>query len=186
MRSIRYVGCLGLVLLAIGCGRGDPPMERDTVHKVTGKILIDGQPEPTVAVRLTRVGGPDASAGTSKMISPGGFTDNDGRFSIGTYEGGANGDGAPDGKYAITIHWGQVNLLGGRYEGDLFRGKYGDPDKSEFTVEVKGAPVEVPTIELSTKDLPQKEATPTLSGETEAGAEPEATRTSKTSKSKKD
>jgi hypothetical protein len=164
---MRLAGALGLLLLVTGCGPKDPPMVRDTVNKVTGRILIDGEPEPTVAVRLTRIGGPDASAGTSKMLTPGGFTDNDGKFSIGTYEGGADGDGAPDGKYAITIQWGQVNLLGGRYEGDLFNGKYADPDKSEFTVEVKGGPVEIPTIELTTKDVPEvkRPELPALGGE---------------------
>jgi len=167
MRSIRLVGCLALLLVGLGCGPKEQPMVRDATNKVTGRILIDGQPEPTVAVRLNRIGGPDANAGTSKMLTPGGFTDNDGRFSIGTYEGGADGDGATDGKYAITIQWGQVNLLGGRYEGDMFNGKYADPEKSEFIIEVKGAPVEVPTIELNTKDLPEarRPQLPGLGGE---------------------
>ncbi|MBL8848318.1 MAG: hypothetical protein JNG89_01480 [Planctomycetaceae bacterium] len=155
MRSIRHVGYLGLILTLVGCGSSEPPMQRDTVHKVTGKILIDGKPEPTVAIRLTRLGDADPNAGTSKSISPGGFTDTDGTFAIGTYEGGANGDGAPDGKYALTVQWGQVNLLGGRYEGDKFNGKYADPATSEFIVRVEGGPVQIPTIELNTKDLPE-------------------------------
>ena len=141
-------------------------MKRDAVSKVKGTVLIDGKAEPMVAVGMVRVDAADASAGASKGLSPSGFTDATGKFSIGTYEGGPDGDGAPNGKYVLTFSWGNFNLMGGgRYEGDKFNGKYSDPKKSEFKVEVAGQPVEIPTIELNTKDLPKVKLLP---GATEA------------------
>ena len=154
-----------------GCNGQQEAMVRDPVHKVTGTLTIDGKPEQMVAVRMVRVGEPDAKAVTSQMLTPSGFTDAQGRFVIGTYENGPNGDGAADGKYALTFQWGQINLLGGRYEGDKFNGKYADPETSEFIVRVEGGPVEVPAIELNTKDIPEVKGLPSLN---EAGKAPAA------------
>ena len=48
-----------------------------------------------------------------------------------------------------------VIRIGGGDPKDMFNGKYNDPDKSEFVVEVKDTPVDVPTIELNTDNLPE-------------------------------
>jgi hypothetical protein len=142
---------LSLVIAVAGCGRPKNTFVRDPVYKVTGTLLIDGKPEPFVAVRLHRVDGPDESAGTSKMLTPSGFTDAEGRFAIGTYERGPEADGAPDGEYVMLVQWGQINLMGGEYAGDKLNGKYMDPKTSELKVTVAGGPVDLGTIELTTE-----------------------------------
>jgi hypothetical protein len=141
---------LVLIASATGCGREKSTFERDKVTRVTGTVHIDGKPESMVGVRLNRVNGPDEAAGTSKMLTPSGMTDTEGKFVIGTYDKGPEGDGAPDGEYTVTFQWGQINMLGGRYEGDKFAGKYADPAKSEVKVTVSGEPVDLGTIELTT------------------------------------
>ena len=131
-------------------------MVRDSVHKVSGTLTIDGKPEQMVGVRMVRLGDADPKAVTSQLLTASGFTDAQGRFVIGTYDKGPEGDGAADGKYALTFQWGQISLLGGgRYEGDKFNGKYSNPENSEFIVRVEGGPVEIPPIELNTKDVPE-------------------------------
>lgn len=168
MRPHLLVSCLGLLFapLLSGCGEKAEPMKRDAVSKVTGTVLIDGKAEPAVAVRLARADGAAGTPGSPQTLMPSAFTDAAGKFSIGTYDKGAEGDGAPNGKYVLIFQWGTFNLLGGgRYEGDKFNGKYADPKKSEFKVEVAGQPVEVPTIDLDTKDLPKVKLLP---GATEA------------------
>lgn len=131
-------------------------MVRDPVNKVSGTLTIDGKPEPMVGVRMIRLGEPDLNGGTSQRLTASAFTDEQGKFVIGTYDKGPEADGAADGKYALTFQWGQISLLGGgRYEGDKFNGKYADPDKSEFIIRVEGGPVEIPPIDLSMKDVPE-------------------------------
>ena len=83
-------------------------------------------------------------------ISVAAFTDEEGRFSIGTYEGA---DGAPEGEYKLTFLWGQFSLMSGQYGGpDKLKKRYLNPEKSEFQFTVKpGEPTDLGTIELTTK-----------------------------------
>ncbi|HEY0985291.1 hypothetical protein [Schlesneria sp. T3-172] len=150
-RFLLMMVTLGIFLGFIGCERGPKGVVRDKVSKVTGTLLIDGEPESMVAVRLIRVNGPDPEAGTSQVIVPSAYTDDEGKFTIGTYEGGPNADGAPKGDYAVVFQWGQINLIGGNYAGDKFKGKYSDPEKSEIKLTVADAPVDLGEIQLSTK-----------------------------------
>lgn len=143
--SVGFSLVLGMLLA--GC-QPKNTFVRDKTTKVTGVLLIDGKPEPLVNIRMNRVGTPDESAGTSKLLTASGMTDNEGKFVIGTYDKGLEGDGAADGEYVLTFQWGQINLIGGRYEGDKFKGKYADPTKSVHKVEVAGEPVDLGLIEL--------------------------------------
>lgn len=137
----------GLTLLAVGCSGREPPQPRNRVETfpVTGTVRVDGKPVAQIAVRLHPVGAENSGG----LPTASGFTDDEGRFSVGTYE---SGGGAPAGMYVITFQWGQLSLLSGRYEGDRFEGKYADPQKSPFRVVVeKGKPTDVGVIELTTK-----------------------------------
>lgn len=152
MRVCWYLCALPLILtLAVGCKKGPPPLVRDPVVKVTGTLLIDGNPEPQVAIRLVPVDGPNEELGTSRDLTPSAFTEADGKFSIGTYDKGPGADGAPSGEYVAIVQWGAINLMGGMYAGDKFNGKYMDPKKSEIKVSVQDKPVDLGTIELTTK-----------------------------------
>lgn len=122
-------------------------MVRDPIFKVTGKLLIDGQPQAQVAVTCNRPKDDPPPEGTSAPIVPSGLTDAQGKFSIGTYE---SADGVPNGTYVLTFAWGQVDMISGRYGGDRLKGKYKDPQKSEFQATVNGKPVDLGVIELKT------------------------------------
>lgn len=139
------------LLFAIGCQhRPEPKIVRDKVTKVTGTVLIDGNPEPMVAVKLSRLNGPDRNAGTSQHVVPAGVTDEEGNFSIGTYDAGADADGAPEGEYAVIVIWGQP-VMRARYSGDRLNGKYSNPAKSNFKVKVEDEPVDLGVLDLTTK-----------------------------------
>lgn len=147
-RSAALIGLsLLLAIVAVGCKQKNT-FVRDKTSKVTGTLMIDGRPEPMVSIRMIRVGEADESAATSKLLTATGMTDDEGKFVIGTYDKGPEGDGAADGNYVLTFQWGQISLIGGRYEGDKFNGKYADPAKSEYKVEVAGEPVDLGVIEL--------------------------------------
>lgn len=135
----------------VGCSTGPKGIARDPVSKVTGTVLVDGKPEAMIAIRLVSVHQRDDEAGTSKNLTPSAFTDPAGKFSIGTYENGPNADGAPYGEYVLVFQWGQINLMGGQYSGDKFKGKYADSKTSEFKVAVAGEPIDLGEIQLTTK-----------------------------------
>src|SRR5262249_54027885 len=87
-----------LVLLSLGalllpaCSKSS----RQPVHPVRGQILVEGKPAAQAIVTFHPVGG---DTGT---LRPSAQTDADGYFSLTTYE---NGDGAPEGKYSVTVTW---------------------------------------------------------------------------------
>jgi hypothetical protein len=112
---------------------------------ITGKILLDGKPQPEIQVQALPVSG-----STPTNTTPSAFTDAEGNFAIQTYEAG---DGAPAGEYKLVFRWRQINLMTGRYGADKFQGKYSDPAKSEHQVTVSESdePIDVGTIQLSTK-----------------------------------
>ncbi len=106
--------------------------------------MVDGAPANYLQVTLNPVG----AAATPLTTSA--FTDEEGKFSIGTFEGG---DGAPVGKYNLTFKWGAINMMNGRYEGpDKLNDRYSDAAKSEISVDVKeGSDTDMGAINLTTK-----------------------------------
>ncbi|QDU40359.1 hypothetical protein Mal4_47150 [Maioricimonas rarisocia] len=134
------------LLLALGCGENMPVGDRVPTVPVKGQLLVDGEPAAAVKVQCVRNSGPQDG-----LPGSGAFTDEEGRFAVSTF---VSGDGVPTGAYRVTFFWGQYNLMNGRYVGpDKLEGKYSDPDESKitFTVEDQGKPVDLGTIELSTK-----------------------------------
>lgn len=134
-----------LLALFLGCSDGPRGGPRIETHPITGVVTVDGQPAQNLLVRCHPVEGSDISTNIS------GFTGPDGSFSIGTYE---SGDGAPEGSYALTFQWGQWSMSG-RYEeeDDRLKGKYADPETSDWTaVVVAGLPTNMGTIELTSAD----------------------------------
>jgi len=84
---------------------------------------------------------------TKYPILPQAQTKDDGSFQLYSYE---PGDGVPPGEYTLTFTW--QNFTGLVFEGpDKLNKRYSDPDKSTFKVKVDKSPVDVGTIELTTK-----------------------------------
>ena len=134
-----------LPLCIMACSQGPRGGPRVPTYPIRGQVMVDGKPAENVSVVCHLANG-DAEVQTS--ISA--FTDAEGKFSIGTYEGG---DGAPEGEYRLTFTWGQINLMTGRYgPPDQLKGKYANPDSSQFSVTVReGQESDLGVIELTTK-----------------------------------
>jgi len=82
--------CMGAALVASsGCGTGHP-----TTVPVSGTVTLDGNPIAGAAVMLV----PPQGQGLAKAAH--GVTDDQGRFTLGTFE---TGDGALPGKYGVTV-----------------------------------------------------------------------------------
>ena len=136
-----------LVVCGLSCGGGGGPEggPRAETFPIHGKVLVDGQPAANVAIKMY----PNTDDPETPLTSST-FTDMDGNFAIGTYEGA---DGAPVGDYKLTFMWGQINLMTGRYEGpDKLKDRYSDPETTEFEFTVVAPENDWGTIELTTPD----------------------------------
>ena len=133
-----------LVAIAIGCSPQGPP--RTPTFPITGQVYVDGQPAAELAVFFTNTNGVDKNQPTYSTAN----TDAEGRFQVSTYE---SGDGIPEGTYAVTFMWGQVNLMTMSYGGpDKLNDRYSDPETSTFKVTVKrGEPADMGKLLLTTK-----------------------------------
>jgi len=132
--------------LSTGCSEEQRGGPREETSPITGIILVDGKPVGDLQVKAI----PENPKGVNETFIIAGFTDPEGKFSLGTYEAG---DGAPEGDYKLTFMWGQRSLMSGGYGApDKLKKKYLDPKKSEHSVKVlKGKPSEMGTIKLTTK-----------------------------------
>ena len=133
-----------LLAIAIGCSPQGPP--RTPTFPVTGQVYVDGQPAAELAVFFTNTNGVDKNQPTFSTAN----TDAEGKFKVSTYE---SGDGIPEGTYAVTFMWGQVNLMTMSYGGpDKLNDRYSDPETSTFKVTVKrGERADMGKLLLTTK-----------------------------------
>src|SRR5262249_3428590 len=75
-----------------------------------------------------------------------GFARADGSFELSTNK---PGDGAPAGRYRVSIVWSRTDPDDNRSRGpDLLRGRYARPEKSGLQVEVKEGPNQLAPFEL--------------------------------------
>jgi hypothetical protein len=126
---------VGVVLACAACGG---PVRKPT-YRVTGKVLFEGRP----AVNATVILHPEDK---SKEV-PRGVVGADGSFQLTTYK---YLDGAPAGRYGVTIIW--TEKTGGGDDADvkdLLPARYGDPTTSGYTVEVRQEATNFPTFELT-------------------------------------
>jgi len=138
---LAWVVAAVVVIVCVGCGgepKGGPRVE---TSPVTGKILVDGVPAASLEVTCHPQGGSEVNYPLNTL------TDEQGQFSLGTYE---SGDGLPAGEYKLTFEWLEGTMLGPTT--DKLKEAYSDPAKSEFTVTVKeGEENDMGEIKLTTK-----------------------------------
>ena len=118
-----------LILLLPACT--DEP-DHPPLHPVEGSVTWRGEPAEGATVILH----PQVPNDTSEP-RPNGQVAADGTFQLGTY---GTADGAPVGSYGVTIEWPEP---GKPLEGpgpDRLRGRYANPRKPEWTIEVKEGP----------------------------------------------
>ncbi|MGE0374497.1 MAG: hypothetical protein AB7Q45_03700 [Planctomycetaceae bacterium] len=133
------VACLSALLLLAGCSSGTEMTDerlasmaggklKETV-KVSGKVLVDGTPQPGVNIHLY---GPGGGAEVNNCR-----TGEDGTYCWSTH---VSCDGLEAGSYRLAFEY--VPKEKKNDEGtDLFKGKYRNPAKNDFTLTVeKGVP----------------------------------------------
>lgn len=139
------------VLLAAGCGAKSvspgPP-----AFPVHGKVIYKGKSAAGFRVvlhPLTQQSGPS--------FAPSAITDEKGEFRLGSYQ---DGDGAPEGEYAVTFEWPQA--VPGPDPGDApqqvdrLGGKWNHPEASRFKVKVAPGENELKPFELESSSTPQR------------------------------
>ena len=128
-------------VLFASCSRSD----RVAVSPVRGQVFAaSNEPAAGALVVFHPV---DANA--EPTLRPVAYVDDEGNFELTTYD---QGDGAPSGKYVITVEWREkpATPFSADKEGkDRLRGKYANPEAStlQFTVDGKSEHV-VPAIHL--------------------------------------
>jgi hypothetical protein len=129
-----------LLLTVIGCGESGP--ERVTVYPAKGQITFQGKPIPGAMVTLNPQTQPAV-----EFPTPRASVDADGTFKVSTFAGG---DGAPEGKYTVTVQWYKPIKKGPDVTAgpNVIPPKYGKADSSPLVVEIAAQPTELPPIKL--------------------------------------
>jgi len=125
-----------IVTLA-GCGR--PAIERPPTFQVRGRVFFGGR--PAAGARVLLCGMDDQRL---YGLCPHATVETNGSFRATTYK---TGDGAPPGRYALTLTWPTPPAPGMDVGPDRFRGLYADPSRPLVRVQV-AADVELAAINL--------------------------------------
>lgn len=122
----------------LGCGESGPP--RVALRPTSGKVTIEGQPAVGVEVRLR----PADAPGSLDALVPFATTGDDGSFKLGTYE---EGDGAPEGRYKMTLFW-PDRPPGPQPGEDQLGGTYALAERTTLEATVAKGENTIPTIEI--------------------------------------
>jgi hypothetical protein len=140
-----HVGAaVGLALVIWGVfslGTGQGRSERRAVYPLTGTLVFQGEPAVGAAIVL-HPQDPSLSARPRATVDP------DGSFAVTTYE---PGDGAPTGKYKVTIEWhrpvtGQESGEGDDVPPNVLPAEYASPATTPVKVKVVRGDNEFPAI----------------------------------------
>lgn len=105
--------------------------------------MVQNKPAAKAVVVLRPV-----SPGPLKNLVPHGDVAEDGAFRISTY---AEGDGAPEGEYIVTITWPESRkdpATGDEMTDDRLQGRYADPATSSWKVTIKAGDNELAPFRL--------------------------------------
>jgi len=145
MRQSAILG--NLIILCLGCSSQSGPTyqgDQVPVHPVSGQVTLGGQPLQDARLFFHAV---DSSQ--SIQLRPRAFAEADGSFQVTTYS--AN-DGAPAGKYTVTVSW--LGPLDGVKEDDedllpeRLPRRYQNPSQSGIEIEVVEGENQLPPFEL--------------------------------------
>ncbi len=131
-KTVTRLAVLFGTLCVLSC---KPPEAK--LYPVEGKILFNGAPAPQAHIFLHPLDDP-----TGRLPKPQGRAGPDGSFQISTNR---LNDGAPPGRYTVTIIW----VKGEPEEGpDELAGRFRDPKASPWTVQVKEGPNRLEPFEV--------------------------------------
>jgi hypothetical protein len=135
LRLLTGAFLLGVVLPGASCSG------RKAVYEVTGKVLFQGRPAEGAVVQFH----PAEPPGSPPLV-PQGVVGKDGTFRLTTYR---HEDGAPPGRYQVTVLWGVPSKGGDGYDKLLVPDRYLKPATSGLTATVPAKAVELPPFELT-------------------------------------
>jgi hypothetical protein len=130
-----------LASCASGCGGGE---DRLPLFPASGVVLADGKPADGVEVRLV----PADAIDDRDALRPFATTGADGAFALGTYE---KGDGAPAGRYKVTLFQ-PDQPPGPGHPNDLLGGQFADAAKSPLEATIAEGPNTLKPFEVRTAD----------------------------------
>lgn len=142
LRVVTTSVILALATMCTGCGE---KVTRLPVHPVRGQITRNGQPLAHALVAFH-----PRSATPQADLAPRGQTDEQGRFTLTTYD---SHDGAPAGEYAVTVQYYQPIQNGSSSEPgpNVLSPKLALPSTTDIVVQVTSGTNELPAIEVDRK-----------------------------------
>jgi len=153
MRSLFCTAIAALTL--VGCSKpGLPHVEKYEVYPVEGQVIWKGKPLADAHIEFF----PKGWSLRPYSHTPLGVTGPDGRFQLSSY---GEGDGAPLGKYIITVVCQDPQAKKGKQmfsTANLLPKQYADPKTSGLEVEIVEGKNVVPPLDLGGKpDAPSNE-----------------------------
>jgi hypothetical protein len=152
-RSLLFAAPFALLTAGsiMGCG-SSAEVTRVDVVPVSGKVLYRGQPAAGAEVTLHATDGAPQLA----PLHPHGVVQPDGSFQLSTYE---LNDGAPEGSFALTVHWPdesyqprtpeeKENFLMGGLKPDKLRGRFTNPQTSDLHVTIDAGQPQLAPLQL--------------------------------------
>jgi hypothetical protein len=131
--SVRILLAAAL-LLAVSCSG------RKSVYPVRGKVLFEGAPAVGARVQFH-----PENQSAEQPFAPVGEVDKDGTFRLTTY---SHEDGAPAGRYTVTVLWGKPSKGGDGYDQIWVPERYLSPATSKLTADVPEQETELPPFHL--------------------------------------
>jgi hypothetical protein len=114
---------------------------KQTFFPVKGSAFCEGKPAAGAILSFHRVGDPD------KTNLPHATVQKDGTFSVTSIN---KGDGAPPGKYQVTVIWRKKKSSSGDEEAEwMLPLRYLTAETSGIEVEIKSAPTELEPFQLT-------------------------------------
>jgi hypothetical protein len=143
MRVFVCLAALAALVLS-GCGQKKLQVERHAVYPVEGEVIWKEKPLAGAHLEFYPLGWSLYSFTHTPMA----VTGKDGRYRVGTYD---KEDGAPAGKYAITITCLDPKVIGMYSTSNILPKQYGDPKTSGLEVEIVEGTNALPPLRLTEK-----------------------------------
>ena len=115
-------------------------------YPVSGKVLFEGRPAAGAIVKFYSVDPADKQGGQG--VLPQAVVGDDGSFRLTTYR---SEDGAPAGKYTVSVYWAKPSKGGDDYEKPLIPARYLNAETSGLTAVVEERATELPPFQLTKK-----------------------------------
>jgi hypothetical protein len=116
------------------------------VYPVSGKVLFEGKPAARAIVKFYAVDAAEKQGG--QAVVPQGIVGEDGSFRLTTYR---SEDGAPAGKYNVSVFWANPSKGGDDYDKPLIPARYLNAETSGLTAVVEERATELPPFQLTKK-----------------------------------